>query len=1015
MSTPTFKRLSVDQFAQLLAQFPFARQINAVHMHHTWNPARADFKGHETIVAMWRFHTQVKRWRDIAQHVTIDPNGDVWLGRNWNLPPASAAGYNGNAQFGPFMFETIGNFDIGRDPFDGAQRESVLKVIALVQSRFRLAPTSLMFHNTMSAKSCPGSSLAYDEIVAAVQDRRAALESSQAAGRDLPRVPFPDEPNLLIAEAIQSLSRSPASGTEPADAELSHDEQFGVDAPTSAPQLQASRDPARDLCLDAAALAAMRPHLVNLTQGRFSSAGEVGTTPADVDAIFEQHLPRALADAKSAGRKLRVVFYAHGGLVSESSGLQIAAKHIEWWKRNDVYPIYFIWETGFFETIGQLLNRAQRGTARSLGRDLADFTSDPLIEIAGRALQGPRIWGGMKNSAEHAVDAPTASNPTGGGARYVAAKLSEFCDGKAGDIELHAVGHSAGSIFHSYFLPTARELKAPTFTSAHFLAPAVRVDTFNERLADNIGPGKAVQDLTVFTMKKDFERDDNCAQIYRKSLLYLIYYALEDKRSTPILGLEESLRSDSGLKKLLGLDGSDSTLGRVVWSVSDSDSGCSASTSRSHGGFDDDPPTLNSVVRRVLGKEDADPIVEFSLPRGLGSDRAWIDEVDWPEELESRQQATFNAPASQPFVAAASFGPPAAVVGPTGSLFGGSTPPSGLNGSSPSAPSNGSSPAASAGGGRRRALCVGINRYPNPAHQLAGCVADARMWADTLTRLGFTASLLVDEQATRAAIDRELNALIGSSRTGDVIVFQYAGHGTHVPDLNGDEEDGQDEALCPVDFAAGALYIDDDIAQAFARLPDGVNLTCFTDCCHSGSNSRFAVGVPTADAARAGKDERKRYVIATPDIVDAHVRFRQQLPSNPRAIGTGGQSLMRDVKFAACLDSEVAWESEGHGEFTLRATRILAAGINGLTNDQFLQRVTADFGVRTRQHPLLDCAPGVDSRPLLQPLAAASGGAATPPGATRVVEPFGRGLDECALVLRTLDFLQQVLTQPQKQ
>jgi len=138
-------------------------------MHHTWKPSRADFKGHETIVAMWRFHTQTNGWRDIAQHVTIDPEGFVWLGRNWNLAPASAAGHNGNAEFGPFMFEMVGNFDQHCDPFDGAQREAALRVVAAVQRRFGLASDTLRFHNMMSAKSCPGSALDYAAIVAEVE------------------------------------------------------------------------------------------------------------------------------------------------------------------------------------------------------------------------------------------------------------------------------------------------------------------------------------------------------------------------------------------------------------------------------------------------------------------------------------------------------------------------------------------------------------------------------------------------------------------------------------------------------------------------------------------------------------------------------------------------------------------------------------------------------------------------------------------------------------------------------
>ena len=111
------------------------------------------------------------------------------------------------------------------------------------------------------------------------------------------------------------------------------------------------------------------------------------------------------------------MFFAHGGLVKESAGLAIAFKHLEFWKKNDVYPIYFVWETGLFETLGQLLRRSQEGTRGFV----SDHITDPLIERTARALQGPTIWGGMKFSAERAVAAD-------GGARYVAEKLKAFCD-----------------------------------------------------------------------------------------------------------------------------------------------------------------------------------------------------------------------------------------------------------------------------------------------------------------------------------------------------------------------------------------------------------------------------------------------------------------------------------------------------------------------------------------------------------------------------------------------------------
>ena len=955
MPTPTFQRLSPDQFEQLLQKFPFTRKIDAVHMHHTWRPRHADFRGHDTIVSMWRHHTQVNGWSDIAQHLTIDPDGLVWLGRNWNLPPASAAGHNGNKAFGPFMFEMIGDFDTGRDPFGGAQKDTALRVVALVQSRFHLPASTLRFHNAMSPKSCPGSALVYADILAEVEFVRQAIQASASRGPAQPQ-PFPDETDRFVAEAIRSLSRTLDNAGERGDAELSHDEQEagqagsgaggtagGGDAPTVAQS--------RDSGLGTAALNAMRPHLVNLRVGRLSGEGEAASTPEDIDAIFEQHLPQAISELP-AGHKLRLVFYAHGGLVSEASGLQIANKHIDWWRRNSIYPVYFIWETGFFETIGQLLGRARQGS-RALARDLADFTTDPLVEIGARTLQAPRIWGGMKSSAEHAMDAPVAGGDIGGGAHYVARKLKALCDEHAERIELHAVGHSAGSIFHSHFLPLAHALGAPSFRTAHFLAPAVRVDTFRQRLLEHIGPGRAAESLTLYTMRRDFERKDNCAQIYRKSLLYLIFNALEDRRSTPILGLEESLRGDADLKRLFGLAGASTTPSSVVWSPTSGDTGRSASTSLSHGGFDDDAPTMNSIVRRILDKPDAAEIVAFPVTRSAS--RPWAEEVDWPAEFgfSALPASSGTAHAMPPTSLPASM-PGAAAM-----------PPYLLP---PAAPVPVSATSTGSSSGRRVALCVGIDAYPAPEHQLAGCVNDARNWEKTLAALGFETRLLVNLDANRATLDRELNRLVDECRSGDVIVFQYAGHGTQVPDLNGDEDDAIDEALCPVDFASGALYIDDDIAGLFARIPDGVNMTCFMDCCHSGTNSRFAVGLSTGETAMP-PGTKARFVRMTPEIAEAHQRFRRQSRDTTLAISSGGPQGMRDVKFSACLDHQVALESGGNGDFTRRATKVLAAGIQGMSNEEFLRRVLAEFGSAARQAPMLDCADAARQGALIQPLA----------------------------------------------
>jgi hypothetical protein len=269
--------------------------------------------------------------------------------------------------------------------------------------------------------------------------------------------------------------------------------------------------------------------------------------------------------------------------------------------------------------------------------------------------------------------------------------------------------------------------------------------------------------------------------------------------------------------------------------------------------------------------------------------------------------------------------------------------------------------------GRRRALCIGIDDYPDAP--LAGCVADARAWATTLQRLDFdVAGPLLNGTATRRAILDALQTMIAGSRPGDVLVFQFAGHGTQVPDVDGDDDgDGKDEALVPVDYASGAFVVDDDLRNVIGGLPKGVNLTCFIDCCHSGTVTR--VFGRNGGEPELPSGTRARFLKATPALKEAHRAFRavNPTPKVPRA----RRDAMREVAFSACRPEEVAFESNGHGDFTVRATAILRSGIRGLTHAAFHKAVVEAFGASPRQRPVLDCAPASASRPLLQPLAGA--------------------------------------------
>jgi N-acetylmuramoyl-L-alanine amidase len=159
-----FRPLSRAEFINELMSFAWTRRVWRVDMHHTFRPSHADYDGAPCIERMCRFHVDDRKWDDIAQHVSIAPDGVIWTGRDWNKTPASVGGVLNQ---GAFMFEAIGNFDAGQDVLKDEQLQSVTHVIRAVQRRFRLPPEALLFHRDVpvTVKTCPGTSVDKADIL----------------------------------------------------------------------------------------------------------------------------------------------------------------------------------------------------------------------------------------------------------------------------------------------------------------------------------------------------------------------------------------------------------------------------------------------------------------------------------------------------------------------------------------------------------------------------------------------------------------------------------------------------------------------------------------------------------------------------------------------------------------------------------------------------------------------------------------------------------------------------------
>jgi hypothetical protein len=137
---------------------------------------------------------------------------------------------------------------------------------------------------------------------------------------------------------------------------------------------------------------------------------------------------------------------------------------------------------------------------------------------------------------------------------------------------------------------------------------------------------------------------------------------------------------------------------------------------------------------------------------------------------------------------------------------------------------------------KKRALCFGINDYPGRQNDLRGCLNDVLDWSNLLKNVYKFDEVtnIVDSNCTKENITKAMAEIIEKSVAGDVVVISYSGHGTYLPDLNGDEEDGKDEAI----YLYNGSLIDDNVMNILLKIKDNVHTTIIFDSCFSGTGTR---------------------------------------------------------------------------------------------------------------------------------------------------------------------------------
>jgi hypothetical protein len=252
----------------------------------------------------------------------------------------------------------------------------------------------------------------------------------------------------------------------------------------------------------------------------------------------------------------KLMIYAHGGLNGEDASIDRVRVMAPYFAANGIYPLFLTWRTGPGETVCSMLEDKFRSflgieteeqmIAAGFADRLAESRDRRVEELANGTVKA--VWGEMRENAAR-------STTEHGGLDQLANCLALLRNKlKTADLEVHLVGHSAGSILLGHLLPL---LAAPrngagmvkvTSCSLYAAACSMRfaVDKYLKQ-------GKRVlrsEDIHLHYLSERNEKDDFLAGIkaaglhlYGKSLLYLVSRALDDVRKIPLLGLERAVET----------------------------------------------------------------------------------------------------------------------------------------------------------------------------------------------------------------------------------------------------------------------------------------------------------------------------------------------------------------------------------------------------------------------------------------------------------------------------------------
>jgi len=224
---------------------------------------------------------------------------------------------------------------------------------------------------------------------------------------------------------------------------------------------------------------------------------------------------------------------------------------------------------------------------------------------------------------------------------------------------------------------------------------------------------------------------------------------------------------------------------------------------------------------------------------------------------------------------------------------------------------------------------VDASSYNGWAGTLSGCENDARAMQKIADGCGYSSKLMLNEEATAAAVCEAIGTSAQSLYKGDYFLLTYSGHGGQVDDVNGDEDDAMDETWVLYDRE----LIDDELYSLWSQFTAGVRIFVLSDSCHSGTvlKQMFYKSLPHEQLRSTF-----RGMPATPRYRNMPLDVQQKAQAKNRDLYRTLQWVAgntRDTPISAsvvlisgCQDNQLSMDGDANGLFTQNLLQVWSSG-----------------------------------------------------------------------------------------